>query len=77
MLEKIISYLAEQVELDPENLSAETTFESLDLDSLDLVEMLVELDLVVDHVSIFRIVVSVYEIVAPASGDICIPLGIV
>jgi len=44
MLEKIISYLAEQVELDPENLSAETTFESLDLDSLDLVEMLVELE---------------------------------
>lgn len=44
MLEKIISYLSEQVELDPETLSAETTFESLDLDSLDLVEMLVELE---------------------------------
>ena len=44
MLEKIIAYLAEQVELNPEDLSAETTFESLDLDSLDLVEMLVELE---------------------------------
>mgnify|MGYP002518995934 FL=1 len=44
MLEKIIAYLAEQLDIDPETLSAETTFESLDLDSLDLVEMVVELE---------------------------------
>jgi acyl carrier protein len=44
MLEKIIAYLAEQVDLDPSTLNADTTFESLDLDSLDLVEMLVELE---------------------------------
>ena len=44
MLEKIIAYLAEQADFDPETLSADTTFESLDLDSLDLVEMLVELE---------------------------------
>ncbi len=44
MLEKIIAYLAEQAEFDPETLSAQTTFESLDFDSLDLVEMLVELE---------------------------------
>ncbi len=44
MLEKIIAYLAEQVDLDADTLSADTTFESLDLDSLDLVEMLVEFE---------------------------------
>lgn len=44
MLEKIIAYLAEQADFDPETLSGDTTFESLDLDSLDLVEMLVELE---------------------------------
>lgn len=44
MLEKIIAYLSEQLDIDAQTLSAETTFESLDLDSLDLVEMLVEME---------------------------------
>lgn len=44
MLNKIIAYLSEQLDIDAETLSAETTFESLDLDSLDLVEMLVEME---------------------------------
>ena len=37
--------------------------------------MLVELDLVVDQVGIFRIVITVYEVIAAASRDICVSLG--
>ena len=44
MLEKLIQYLSKELDIPPENLERETTFESLHLDSLDTVEMLMELE---------------------------------
>ena len=44
MLEKLISYLSRELDLSAENLNRDTTFESLHLDSLDTVEMLMDLE---------------------------------
>ncbi len=44
MFEKIASYLANQMDIDVEQISMDTTFESLGIDSLDTVEMLMDLE---------------------------------
>jgi acyl carrier protein len=44
MLEKLISYLSRELDLSAENLNRDTSFESLHLDSLDTVEMLMDLE---------------------------------
>ena len=44
MLEKLISYLSKELDIPAEELGRDTTFESLHLDSLDTVEMLMDLE---------------------------------
>ncbi len=44
MLEKIISYLAQQLDVPAGDLDADTTFESLNLDSLDMAEMIIDME---------------------------------
>ena len=44
MFEKIRDYLCSQMDLAPEDVKPETTFESLGIDSLDMVEMLMGLE---------------------------------
>ncbi len=43
-LEKVINLLAESLDLDASEITAETTFEDLDVDSLDTVEILMEME---------------------------------
>lgn len=44
MFEKIVRYLSEQLDIPAEEMSRETTFESLHLDSLDMVEMIMDME---------------------------------
>ena len=44
MFEKIVDYLANQMDLNKEDISPDTTFESLGIDSLDTVEMVMDLE---------------------------------
>jgi len=44
MYEKLVSYAAKQLELDPGDISRDSTFESLGIDSLDIVEMVMDLE---------------------------------
>jgi len=44
VMEKLITLLAEHIEADPGTITADTTFESLGIDSLDTVEMVMELE---------------------------------
>ena len=44
MLNKIISYLSQQLDISADELNANTTFESLNLDSLDMAEMIVDME---------------------------------
>ena len=44
MLEKLISYLSKELDIPAEEIDRDTTFESLHLDSLDTVEMLMDLE---------------------------------
>ena len=44
MYEKLVSYAAKQLALNPENITPESTFESLGIDSLDIVEMIMDLE---------------------------------
>ena len=44
ILEKLIQLLADHVEVDASTISADTTFESLGIDSLDTVELVMELE---------------------------------
>ncbi len=44
MFNRIVSYLSEQLDIPAEELSRETTFESLHLDSLDMVEMIMDME---------------------------------
>ena len=44
MLEKLIDYLSKELDIPAEELDRDTTFESLLLDSLDTVEMMMELE---------------------------------
>ena len=44
MFEKIANYLAGQLDIAVEDITPETTFESLGIDSLDTVEMVMDLE---------------------------------
>ena len=44
MYEKLVSYAAKQLELNPEDITPSSTFESLGIDSLDIVEMIMDLE---------------------------------
>ncbi len=44
MYEKLVSYAAQQLELDASEITPESTFESLGIDSLDIVEMVMDLE---------------------------------
>ena len=44
MYEKLVSYAAKQLELNADEISRDSTFESLGIDSLDIVEMIMDLE---------------------------------
>ena len=44
MFEKLQSYLANQLDISPDDITPDTTFESLGIDSLDTVEMVMDLE---------------------------------
>lgn len=44
MFERISAYLASQLDINADEISEDTTFESLGIDSLDTVEMLMDLE---------------------------------
>ena len=44
MYEKLVSYASKQLELDPSEITPDSTFESLGIDSLDIVEMVMDLE---------------------------------
>jgi acyl carrier protein len=44
MFEKLAKYAANQLELDIDDITPDSTFESLGIDSLDVVEMIMDLE---------------------------------
>ena len=44
MYEKLVKYAAQQLELDIDEITPESTFESLGIDSLDIVEMIMDFE---------------------------------
>ena len=44
MYEKLVSYAAKKLEIDPSEITPESTFESLGIDSLDIVEIIMDLE---------------------------------
>ena len=44
MYEKLVSYASKQLELNAEDITKDSTFESLGIDSLDVVEMIMDLE---------------------------------
>ena len=44
MYEKLVNYAAKRLELDASEISPDSTFESLGIDSLDIVEMIMDLE---------------------------------
>ncbi len=44
MYEKLVSYAAKQLEVDASEITPDSTFESLGIDSLDIVEMIMDLE---------------------------------
>ena len=44
MYEKLVSYAAKQLDLNPDEITPSSTFESLGIDSLDVVEMIMDLE---------------------------------
>lgn len=44
MFEKIVEYASRQLEVSPDDITRETTFESLGVDSLDIVEMTMDFE---------------------------------
>ena len=44
MYEKLVSYAVKHLELDASEISPESTFESLGIDSLDIVEMVMDME---------------------------------
>ena len=44
MYDKLVAYAAKHLELDASEISRESTFESLGIDSLDIVEMVMDLE---------------------------------
>ncbi|MGI6169106.1 MAG: acyl carrier protein [Christensenellales bacterium] len=43
-LEKIIEIISEKMDIDKEEITGETTFESLQVDSLDMVEIVMDIE---------------------------------
>ena len=44
MYEKLVNFAAKQLELDAAEITPDSTFESLGIDSLDIVEMIMDLE---------------------------------
>ena len=44
MYEKLVEYAARQLELDASEITPDSTFESMGIDSLDIVEMIMDLE---------------------------------
>ena len=44
MYEKLVSYAAKQLDLNADDITPSSTFESLGIDSLDVVEMIMDLE---------------------------------
>ena len=44
MYEKLVSYVSKQLEIEPSEITPDSTFESLGVDSLDIVEMIMDLE---------------------------------
>ena len=44
MYEKLVSYVSKQLEIEPSEITPDSTFESLGIDSLDIVEMIMDLE---------------------------------
>ncbi|MCD7859966.1 MAG: phosphopantetheine-binding protein [Firmicutes bacterium] len=44
MFEKLVDYAARELELDPSDITRDSTFEILGIDSLDIVEMIMDLE---------------------------------
>ena len=44
MYDKLVSYAARQLELDVDEITPNSTFESLGIDSLDIVDMIMDLE---------------------------------
>ena len=44
MYEKLVSYAVKQLDLNPDDITPTSTFESLGIDSLDVVEMIMDLE---------------------------------
>lgn len=44
MYDKLVSYAVKQLEISADDISPESTFESLGIDSLDVVEMIMDLE---------------------------------
>ncbi len=44
MYDKLVAYASKQLELDPSQITPESTFESLGIDSLDIIEMVMDLE---------------------------------
>ena len=44
MYDKLVSYAVKQLELDSSEITPDSTFESLGIDSLDVVEMIMDLE---------------------------------
>lgn len=44
MYEKLVKYAAKQLEIDAADIRPDSTFESLGIDSLDIVEMIMDLE---------------------------------
>ena len=44
MYDKLVAYAAKQLELDPQDITPDRTFGSLGIDSLDIVEMIMDLE---------------------------------
>ena len=44
MYEKLVNYAAKQLDLSPDAIKPDSTFESLGIDSLDIVEMIMDLE---------------------------------
>ena len=44
MYEKLVSYATKHLDLNPDDITPESTFESLGIDSLDIVEMIMDFE---------------------------------
>lgn len=44
MYEKLVSFAVKQLELDPSEITPDATFETLGIDSLDVVELIMDLE---------------------------------